>query len=403
MKLDREDYIWNPSLDLMLTLARRTPNGFRENSFPFGQSARDTRLLLEIARASRSPRGLTPYLKRHWRFLVEQGILVPRGQAPINVNEDFLISPELLPFVPKAEALAAAELRDRARGSLVVERGSVFLQTSSRRPLAAVPGMPPDSSFPTGRGLVWVHDTGTGMWAAYRFPPRLFRAARRVLEDPRAVSRLDETELEILMHARIVVKKGSAARRAQFAGAGLRGLRAHLARERYAVVESILPPMQVAVLRCYLRRRAENGYLNVDIRQVAGKRFFMQNDPLLQFVHRQSAGLVRRLTGEVVVPSYSYVSAYLPGAELKRHVDRPQCVWNGSLLIDQNPEVEMDQSWPIHLQTERKKTAVRLALGDALFYSGTELPHWRGKLRGGRRETLGLLHYVPYDFVGDLD
>ena len=84
-------------------------------------------------------------------------------------------------------------------------------------------------------------------------------------------------------------------------------------------------------------------------------------------------------------------------------MDRPQCAWNGSLLIDENPETAVEDSWPLYLEVRGQVHVVRLDFGDAIFYSGTTLPHWRVADQVGRRQTLGLLHYVPIDFVGSLD
>ncbi len=162
----------------------------------------------------------------------------------------------------------------------------------------------------------------------------------------------------------------------------------------------MINPLQIAVMRSYFLAAETEGYLQID---TTSKRFVRHNDPLLRYVHRQSGELARQITGQAVVPSYSFLSAYMEGARLRRHTDRPQCVWNGSLLIEQSPKEGIESSWPIFFEIRRTIREIRLDFGDAVFYSGTDIPHWRNQNRKGHRQTLGLLHYVPLNFVGSLD
>ena len=104
-----------------------------------------------------------------------------------------------------------------------------------------------------------------------------------------------------------------------------------------------------------------------------------------------------------VAPSYSLVSAYRSGAILAKHVDRPQCRWNASVLLDMNPEVPRSESWPIFVESQGRPHEVRMEMGECLVYRGDTNPHWRDRLDPGRRQTLLLLHYVPIDFQGALD
>jgi hypothetical protein len=145
------------------------------------------------------------------------------------------------------------------------------------------------------------------------------------------------------------------------------------------------------------------GYLEVDHHEVREKRYVRHNDPLLRFVHRQTGSLLRSVTGEQILPSYSYLSAYMEGAELKRHTDRSQCTWNASLLLDTRGKAAASASWPFYMKTHGKNRAVRLDLGDTVIYRGQSTPHWRPRLPSGLRQTLALFHYVPIEFTGSLD
>jgi len=82
--------------------------------------------------------------------------------------------------------------------------------------------------------------------------------------------------------------------------------------------------------RRYSRALEHEGYFQIDRKSA----FFKHNDELFRFLHRQTGYLFRHVTGEMIIPSYTYLSAYREDADLERHVDRPQCVWNASLLVD---------------------------------------------------------------------
>ena len=88
---------------------------------------------------------------------------------------------------------------------------------------------------------------------------------------------------------------------------------------------------------------------------------------------------------------------------LKRHRDRAQCAWNLSLVIDMQPRLPARRAWPIFIEADGKTHAVRLAMGDAVLYSGTSQWHWREAQPRGHRTTVCLYHFVPEDFAGSLE
>lgn len=328
------------------------------------------------------------------KFLRQTGLLVPLETVPAEVSPEAPVSLKLLEMVPKIH-------RDRysSARALVFNRQHVLIDEQAR--VQGRAGLPALGSFPHSRGLVWVRDPGTQMWSFYR-GSRLLNSVKALLSGT-PPQEFSGAWRELLYHARILVEPRFNRNRAEMWRAHDGRARASLERNRFAVLRDLVPPLNIAVLRAYFRGLEENGYLDLDRNQVVKKRFDRHNDVLLQYLHKQTGRLVRQVSGETILPSYSYLSAYLPGAELKRHLDRPQCAWNASLLIDQNPEVPLAESWPIFLEVGKAVHEVRLDFGDAVFYSGTEIPHWREPIEKGMRQTLGLLHYVPLDFVGHTD
>jgi hypothetical protein len=94
--------------------------------------------------------------------------------------------------------------------------------------------------------------------------------------------------------------------------------------------------------------------------------------------------------------------AYQSGATLKRHIDREQCEFSITMLIDSTPEPPEQSPWPIMLDTRRGTVAVWQYLGEALLYRGRELAHHRGALGEGCTSTSLLLHYVKRSFAGQV-
>jgi hypothetical protein len=77
-------------------------------------------------------------------------------------------------------------------------------------------------------------------------------------------------------------------------------------------------------------------------------------------------------------------------------------VWNLSLLVDTNPEMDLSGAWPIYLEVAGQVNEARLEMGDGVLYRGTEVPHWRNALPEGQTATLIFCHFVPVEFEQSL-
>ncbi len=169
----------------------------------------------------------------------------------------------------------------------------------------------------------------------------------------------------------------------------------------YVPVSGLLHPFHVAALRRYYRQRIRRGAIRLGDHQSA-RRYVAYNDGVARFFHHQLAPAVAAVVGEPIMPSYVYLASYLSGAELRKHTDREQCEFSVTLCLDFSPEPEIATPWPICLDTPAGKVAVHQALGDGLFYRGTQLPHYRGALPEGHTSTSIFFHYVPADFAAPL-
>lgn len=169
----------------------------------------------------------------------------------------------------------------------------------------------------------------------------------------------------------------------------------------YCMLPSLIHPDQIAALARYYRALIQGGSWELGDAQVE-QRHGWYNELVARFFHLQLCNLVSGVGGEPVKPTYCYSSAYHGGASLRAHMDRRQCEYTLSLLIDRSPGAT-DVPWPLWFQAPSGKDSVTLGLGDAVLFRGCELAHWREAAPSDQDQTMLLFHYVPMSFVGVLD
>jgi len=171
--------------------------------------------------------------------------------------------------------------------------------------------------------------------------------------------------------------------------------------KRYTPIGQLIHPFHISALRRYYRHLIRQGKLKLGDSQ-SSRRYVAKDEPVASFFHHQLAATVRRIVEEPVKPSYVYLGSYQGGAHLEAHIDREQCEFSISLCIDYSPEPLCESPWPLQLHTSTGKTTVFQRIGDALIYSGRELPHSRDPLLLGNTSTSLFFHYVRENFTGPL-
>lgn len=133
------------------------------------------------------------------------------------------------------------------------------------------------------------------------------------------------------------------------------------------------------------------------------KRTSVNNMLLMRHMHQSTENLARAMLGDVKT-SYSFTSAYESGTVLPVHTDRPQCVYNASVMLAIDPSSADPKRWPLMISVNDKVNVAALDIGDAVYYSGIRDPHWREMLPADVQGVLGMFfHYVNEDFTGSLD
>jgi hypothetical protein len=285
-------------------------------------------------------------------------------------------------------------VRDDATAATLNRRA--WLEVGGERP-RGLPPLPFAEAVAQERRVLWVQDAATEITAPVHVTGREARCAARLLAGEMAPARLTRRARDTYAAAGLLRREDASRSRIAIYQAAARELR----ESDNAVLPDLFSPLFIAALRRYVRALNREGLLvRGDV--LAPLRNVAHNEAVARYLHHQLVPLVRRVTGEPLKASFCYVAAYLPGARLRRHVDREQCAWNLSVVLDAAPEQERSRAWPIHFEVGGETRTVRLGIGDGILYRGTR-PHWRNAQPHGQRTTVCVFHFVSSRFRGRLD
>jgi hypothetical protein len=256
-------------------------------------------------------------------------------------------------------------------------------------------------SFHLQGTIAWVRDPATRALHPFWLGPRLEAVVSRLRAGEPVPDSLPG-DMHLLAGAGILTQEGRAERRlAEWAEVVRKGA-CRFREKGYVPLGNLIHPFNLAALRRYYRHAIRRGTIRLGDEQ-SPRRYVAHNESVARFFHYQIANAVSAIAGEVVKPSYVYLGSYLSGAELKKHIDRPQCEFSVTLCLDFSPEPELATSWPIRLDTLEGTVTLYQALGDGLVYRGTKVPHYRDALEEGHTSTSIFFHYVAADFSGPLE
>jgi hypothetical protein len=262
----------------------------------------------------------------------------------------------------------------------------------------------PLDGFLRGYPIAWVQDPGTDLWTPFWVRGEWIELLRSLEPGLPAPSVLRPDARQTLAMAGALVPPGfEAARRSRWERT-CRSARTQFREEGFTVVRDVIHPLQLGAMRRYYRALVADGRLLVGDNQVA-ERYRVHSELVASFVHPQLASLVGRIAGEPVKPSYVYFACYPPGSALPRHQDREQCEFSISLLVDYIPDPDGPCGWPLLMENPSAPDvaiAADLGVGDAVFYRGRQLVHYRDRLPDGHVSTSLFFHYVRDDYGGDL-
>lgn len=166
---------------------------------------------------------------------------------------------------------------------------------------------------------------------------------------------------------------------------------------RWTSLKGILSAQEAAQASAIWRRLGHADLLLTD----TGRGARINNDPLGRALLHRLTPLVEQVVGRPLRQSYSFAMDYRAGAKLEAHIDRPQCEYTISLLLDYLPALENGCSpWPLEVELSAGTPFARLfqAPGDAVLFCGRELRHRRPIIPTGASSLVLMLHWVDADF-----
>uniref|UniRef100_A0AB39J9C3 Ferrochelatase n=1 Tax=Florenciella sp. virus SA2 TaxID=3240092 RepID=A0AB39J9C3_9VIRU len=168
------------------------------------------------------------------------------------------------------------------------------------------------------------------------------------------------------------------------------------------IVDNVLEPSLLNLLQEYYKETISKNVWPLGDNQ--SNRYKSHNEPMSRFLHYECLPLIEKIVGKSLRPSYTYLSAYVKGADLPPHTDRPDCEYTVSFIIDK-PE---DLNWNIYVHKEKQPIKhkgryhftppleecipVDCNSGGLMLFQGTDHIHFREKLEGDYYNIL-LLHY----------
>lgn len=323
--------------------------------------------------------------------LIEAGLVVPEDEAPHDVRFQARLEfrvPRLFPREARRDVVPQRLGLNPHLDWQMSPNSPCRIRKTSTAHLAPGPRL-------------WVTDPSTGIAFPYWPDAHVMRTIRSLQEGTLAIDSLP-TQQRRLLHLAGVLVSSQLMNVTLARSSRTQRLRRQLSKKGYAVVENLIGPLQVSFLRQYFRELEREGYLTRGDNQVE-RRHVMYREPMSSLLHEQMSPFISDVTGRTTRPSYSYFGIYLPGAILHKHKDRPQCQWNLSLVWDTRPERPRDAAWPLYLDIGGVTHEIKLGMGDALLYRGTEHFHWRERQPPRSHTTATFFHFVGSSFDGSVD
>lgn len=329
-------------------------------------------------------KGLQPLAGRMRSLRVNTAPPVCRSAHPTNMRFSCFVD-RLKPLATPGEVLVVPSLKRQLGSSVPI----TLLQKTRHR-----------ERFLQDYPMLWVEDGDKGIWCPLWLrhhqswlcsmlrpgcpaPPELTGKLRDQLYAA-GVLATTEALVQRRNHGYRLVVEGKAA----------------LQRNRYCVLPQFLDPVLTSSVSHYYNKLISSGEWPLGDAQVK-RRHGWHNERVAQFLHNQLIDIMSKIAGRPLKPTYSFASAYRGGAELDAHMDREQCDYTLSLLIDESPRGVAP--WPLWFQAPDGQHKVNLSIADAVFFRGCELPHWRGASAADHEQINLLFHFVPSEWAGVMD
>ena len=165
---------------------------------------------------------------------------------------------------------------------------------------------------------------------------------------------------------------------------------------KYCLLKNFLPKEILPILVDYCKikhRNNEDSFSPTD--DVADGDSYFYGDSIMEALLNIQGKKLQEKLNLKLLPTYSFWRMYTKYATLIKHKDRPACEYSITTFIGSDGSFQ----WPFYADDKE----FILEPGDAVFYKGREVAHWRNEFLGDWHAQL-FLHYVNAEgpFVKEL-
>ncbi|AET72973.1 hypothetical protein PGAG_00084 [Phaeocystis globosa virus 12T] len=114
------------------------------------------------------------------------------------------------------------------------------------------------------------------------------------------------------------------------------------------IAENVLNGEIFETIKNYYKENLKNNIFALGDGQ--SKRYYCHNEFISRIIHFEMLNLIEKITGKKLRPTYTYLSFYIKGAELKAHMDRLECGYTCSFIIDK----PTGSNWNIYVQKKQQ-------------------------------------------------
>lgn len=252
----------------------------------------------------------------------------------------------------------------------------------------------------TCKPSVWVRDPVKGIVSMFWLSAKQLRDLRALASAEQQPRDLDASTLRLFVYCGLLHDPRQTAQAKSEWTARLAGVRGQLSESGCFTFENVLPPIELAISRKYLRFMKEKKFLLLDRNNgTTEERFWIHRDEFTFYLQGQISALLNQVLPAPVKPGHNALTIYESGATLPRHKDDVLAFsWVMSLPVETRPGNRKEDAWPIHVETPKAVHTAMLQAGDGHVID-PQMPHWRHQLHDGRLSIL-LLWFVPHDYRG---
>lgn len=103
-------------------------------------------------------------------------------------------------------------------------------------------------------------------------------------------------------------------------------------------------------------------------------------DPIMEALAKQTIEKTENYLGKSLYFTYAYWRLYQKNHELEKHTDRKSCDISSTICLGwDSSNLSIPYHWSFFVKSKNEDVEIMMNPGDAVFYRGCDLLHWRNK------------------------